>query len=339
MILQNGLTNVGKGGFRLKSKKYIIIAVLVVLAVICSVSVAYLRHSDVSAVYTRNTLSWRGAGALDDGSVELELEKGKTRIQLKNDVRGNIGYSIYLYDEEKVPEGVLLSADKMTETDKKEYPHSIRKCDVKYAYSGYLAGGKSKTFQIETKTDAKVSLLIVIEDNNSYPKEKKELPTVANVKFRAEVLLDGQYPRGNDFSFSLKDDEGKVLETVKNDDGYISFSNIGLKENETCIYYLLQNEGKDKEVSYDKSTYKITVAVQDENTTKVSYEKDGIVVETLPRFSNYKEISENMRDENIIQYPTNEKKSDGYTNYLLIATVAIGILIIVFCVMVRKKKG
>ena len=350
MILQNGLTkHTGlntrvteqKGGFSLnKNIKYIIIAFFVLLLAVCAICVTYLKPSaDVVAVYTRNNLSWGSAELLEDGSIKLDLTNGTTTVSLKNNVKGNIGYNIYLYAEKEISNEVKLTAKNITEIDKNEYPDSLKNSNVKCAYRGYLKGNGKKDFKIHSIGDTSLKLLMVIEDNNSYPKEEKNIPTIANVKFNAEVLLDGQYPRGHDYSFSLKDAQGAVIETIHNDDGYISFSNIALKEKEKYIYYLSQNEGKDKDTSYDKSIYKINVIVEGKNVAKVSYEKDGMPKESLPRFSNYKENKDIIDTRNIVEYPTNEKKSTKQPNYLLISTLAIGLILILLYVVMGKKKG
>jgi pilin isopeptide linkage protein len=126
---------------------------------------------------------------------------------------------------------------------------------------------------------------------------------------------------------------------VRNDDGYISFSNIALKEKRTYIYYISQNEGKDEKTTYDKSIYKINVVVEEKNVAKVSYEKDGTPRETLPRFSNYKEIKDISDMENIVEYPINDKKSNEQPNYLLWSTLAIGVLLVIFYIIAHRKKG
>lgn len=316
--------------------KYIIIAFIVLLLVLSIIFITCFKSADVEAVYTRNTLSWNNAEVFEDGSIEIDLKNGKTTVRLKNDVKGNIGYNIYLYSVEEDSNNATLSSEDMTEINKNEYPDSLKNCDIKCAYRGYVKGGEKKDFEIRSTADTGLKLLMVIEDNNSYPKEEKNIPTIANVKFSAEVLLDGQYPRGNDYSFSLKDAQGTVVETVHNDDGYISFSNIALKEKGIYIYYLSQNEGKDDETTYDKSIYTINVIVEEKNIAKVSYEKDGTSKETLPRFSNYKEIDD---VQNIVEYPTNEKKVNAQPNYLLISTLLVAALLIIFYIVAHMKKG
>ncbi len=323
-----------------KNIKYIIIAFFALLVALFVISITCFKSADVTAVYTRNNLSWSSAGVFADGSITLNLTNGKTTVRLENDVKGNIGYGLYLYTEKEVSNEVKLLEKDMTAIDKNEYPDSLKNSDVKCAYRGYLEGNEKKDFEIHSTGDISVKLLVIIEDNNSYPKEEeKNLPTIANVKFSAEVLLDGQYPRGKDYSFTLKDEAGAVIETVHNDDGYISFSNIALKEKETYIYYLSQNEGKDKKTTYDKSIYKITVIVEEKNIAKVFYEKDGMPKETLPRFSNYKESKYISGVENIVEYPSNEKKSNEQPNYLLISVLTIGVLLIIFYIIVHRKKG
>ncbi len=317
-----------------KNIKYIIIAFFVFLLVLSIILITCFKSADIEAVYTRYSLSWSNAEVFEDGSIDLDLKNGKTTVRLKNDVKGNIGYNLYLYAEKEISNEVKLSAKDLTEIHQNEYPDSLKNCDIKCAYRGYLEGNGRKDFEIHSTDDTSIKLLMIIEDNNSYPKEEVIKPTLANVKFSAEVLLDGQYPRGNDYSFSLKDESGAIIETVNNDDGYISFSNIALKEKGTYIYYLSQNEGKDDETTYDESIYKVNVVVEEKNVAKVSYEIDGTPKETLPRFSNYKEV-ENISG---VEYPTNEKKSTKQPNYLLITTLAVTFLLILFYILMSRKK-
>jgi hypothetical protein len=81
------------------------------------------------------------------------------------------------------------------------------------------------------------------------------------------------------------------------------------------------------------------VIVEEKNVVNVSYEKDGASKETLPRFSNYKEIKDVSDMGNIVEYPTNEKKVNTQPNYFLISTVLIAALLIVFYIVAHRKKG
>ncbi len=328
-----------KGGFSLNKKITCSIIAFLVFVLLCTICVIYINSKDVTAVYTRYNLSWDNVTVLQDGSVDLDLKKGKANVRFKNDVKGRIVYNLYLYTENENSDNVELLANNFKKINENEYPSSLKSNNVKCAYRGYVEGGSKADFKIKSDGDTDLKLLIIIEDNNSYPKEKQNAPTLANIKFSAEVLLDGQYARGSDYTFSLKNQSDTVIERVHNDDGYISFSNIALTEKGTYIYYLSQNEEKDSETDYDKSIYKISVSVEGKNNVKVSYEKDGKLIKTLPRFSNYKEAKNITDAENKAEYPTNEKKSNEKPNYLLWSTIAIAAFLILFYIVMGKKKG
>ena len=320
-----------------KITKYIIIALVVTLSTACVICVAYFTSADVLAVYTRNNLSWNDAELLDDGSIDLDLTSGDTTIRLKNDVKGTIGYNIYLYTKKDNSDQIIFSAKDITEIKHEEYPSSLEEYHIKGAYRGYLDGNKKKDFKIKSSVSSNVRLLMIIEDNNSYPRQQDAITPVANLKFSAEVLIDGQYPRGDDYTFSLKDEKGDIIETVHNDDGFISFSNFAVEKG-TYTYYIYQNEGNDKETDYDYSIYEIQVVAEEKNNVSISYKKNGNPIETLPRFSNYKHI--NNQNKNTAAYPINEKKEiEQPADYLLISTLIIAVLLILLYIVIGKKKG
>ena len=318
-----------------KNIKYLIIALLVICALVAGA--LYFNRADLSVSYTRYNLAWDDMTASEDGSVSLSLAKGTTTLQLKNEVKGNVGYNLYLYSEDKSSAAVSLLEKNSTKIEKNSFPSDLEDADVKCAYRGFIEGNSKRTFKISSSEECSLKLLMIIEDNNSYPKEATA-PVIANVKFSAEVLLDGQYSRGSSYSFSLKDEAGTLIESVKNDDGYIHFSNIPLTAIKTYTYYLSQDMGKDNKTSYDTSVYKFTVDVKGKNNTTVICEKDGQVVETLPRFSNYKDYKDVIKDKGQIEYPTNDKKAESKPNYLVIATVAIALLLIIFFIATTRKK-
>ena len=95
-----------------KTKKAIIIAFAILLSAICVILLICFKSADVTAIYTRNSLSWKNADLLDDGALKLDLTTGKTTLQLKNEVLGRIGYNIYLYEKNDTPnECKLIASD------------------------------------------------------------------------------------------------------------------------------------------------------------------------------------------------------------------------------------
>ncbi len=114
------------------------------------------------------------------------------------------------------------------------------------------------------------------------------LAFAAPVKLTAEKVLDGQYPRGNEFSFTLTDKNGKILQTVQNQDGMIEFDTLYLSKVGTHIYYIAEQPGDDDSILYDPSIYKAVVTVAKKNgfySSSVSYERDGSGY-LMPQFVN-----------------------------------------------------
>ncbi len=112
---------------------------------------------------------------------------------------------------------------------------------------------------------------------------------LASVKLAAEKVLDGEYPRGNDFTFVLADEAGNVIQTVKNRDGLIEFDMIRLSAPGVFTYYITEQPGTDERMFYDSSVYKAVVTVAEEQgvwVARVVYEKDGEAYPVLPRFVN-----------------------------------------------------
>ncbi|MDT2658196.1 Cna B-type domain-containing protein, partial [Enterococcus hulanensis] len=81
---------------------------------------------------------------------------------------------------------------------------------------------------------------------------------------------------GNDFEFTLKDDTGKVIDTVKNDGtGAINFNEISYDKAGTYTYTIQETKGNQAGMTYDSHEIKVSVQVED---------KDGQLVAT-PTYS------------------------------------------------------
>lgn len=179
-------------------------------------------------------------------------------------------------------------------------------------------------------------------------------PSSAPVKFAAEKILDGQYPRGNEFSFVLTDEDGKTVQTVKNRDGLIEFDTIRFNKAGTYTYYIREQVGSDDDIRYDTAIYKAIVTVTEEAdayAATVSYEKDGETYQVLPRFVN-KTKEDNSGDEpgtteptdptdpSLPDAPDNPKTGDdsNITLYLTMMLGSLAALIFLLFLMKRKKE-
>ena len=104
------------------------------------------------------------------------------------------------------------------------------------------------------------------------PTQKRVNNVPLSVEFNFTKKLEGRELKDQEFSFTLKDADGKVLETVKNDaDGKVKFSAIEFKKGQEGTYNYTVEEvaGTDATVTYDTMKAAVTVTVKQDGTTKV----------------------------------------------------------------------
>ncbi len=134
--------------------------------------------ADATAVYTRNNISWEGVSVAADGTADLNIfgepeegeeyplinpgSKGSYNFRLRNDVRSEIVYHLFLYTDSptntefKIPMNfAITNTEGDTEITPENYPSDLRQpqVDVLCAYQGYLDGKKQRDFSIEYEWD------------------------------------------------------------------------------------------------------------------------------------------------------------------------------------------
>lgn len=189
-------------------------AALIVFCLICLTGVLAIRFTfagnpeapDATVTYTKNNMQWDiptdGSGTADLGIFGEAGEdeqyplvhpfSGDTYyLRLKNGVRGQIGYSMYIYceNEHDIPlEFKVTKTEDMKNISKINYPASLKDKEVLAAVSGAVDGYNLKDFEIDwswkTKSDETdteigdaavdedllytINVLMIIEDNNIY---------------------------------------------------------------------------------------------------------------------------------------------------------------------------
>ncbi|MBS5747062.1 MAG: YSIRK signal domain/LPXTG anchor domain surface protein, partial [Streptococcus sp.] len=106
----------------------------------------------------------------------------------------------------------------------------------------------------------------------SKPTEKRVNNVPVEVEFNFTKRLEGRELKANEFSFVLKDSEGKTLETVKNDaSGNVKFSAMSFKKGQEGVhnYTVEEVKGSDATVTYDTMKANVTVTVKHDGTAKV----------------------------------------------------------------------
>ena len=104
------------------------------------------------------------------------------------------------------------------------------------------------------------------------PTEKRVNSVPVQVEFNFTKKLEGRELKANEFSFVLKDSEGKTLETVSNDaSGNVKFSKLEFKKGQEGVhnYTVEEVKGSDATVTYDTMKANVTVTVKHDGTAKV----------------------------------------------------------------------
>lgn len=110
----------------------------------------------------------------------------------------------------------------------------------------------------------------------------------ARIVIRAEKTLDGKTPVGSDYSFALKDENGNVVQTVKNNGGSVSFAALNFSKTGTYTYTLAEITGTDSKTNYDSSIYQLIIKVTKASNyaATVQWKRDGQAYSGIPFFAN-----------------------------------------------------
>ncbi|MGL9729341.1 Spy0128 family protein [Enterococcus sp. DIV0756] len=184
---------------------------------------------------------------LQAGEFEFELvdDQGKVLDTKSNDATGNIYFKAIDYTKEGTYEYTIREKagnDTTIGYDKTEYKATVTVKDI---------GGKLEATVVYSGT---------VNFANTYT------PAAGSAVLEATKTLTGRDLQAGEFEFELLDDQGKIVDTKSNDaSGNIYFKAIDYAKEGTYEYTIREKAGNDSTIGYDKTEYKATVTVKDNN--------------------------------------------------------------------------
>ena len=198
---------------------------------------------------------------LEEGkySFELKDEKDKVLQTVTNKADGTISFAGIEYDESQVGTHKYKISEVAGNEPGITYDKTVYEVEVsvtKDAQANRLNATISKTPE-------------ELKFTNQYtPAEKTSVTLGAKKVLEGKTLEEGKY------SFELKDEKDKVLQTVTNKaDGTISFAGIEYDESQvgTHKYKISEVAGNEPGITYDKTVYEVEVSVtKDTQTNRIN---------------------------------------------------------------------
>ena len=178
------------------------------------------------------------------------------KTEVKNKEGGNIDFGTITYGK-----------DDLGDATEKTFTYQVKESGEQ---PGVANDTETKTVKVTVKDDGKGHITAETEPkeaplfafNNTYSTTSKESSVTDTVKIRK--TLTGRKLKNKEFTFVLKDKDGKnVAEAKNNADGSIAFKSLTFDEVGTYNYTVKEVKGNAKRVSYDANAYQVTATVTD----------------------------------------------------------------------------
>ena len=178
------------------------------------------------------------------------------KTEVKNEEGGNIDFGTITYGK-----------DDLGDATEKTFTYQVKESGEQ---PGVANDTETKTVKVTVKDDGKFHITAETEPkeaplfafNNTYSTTSKESSVTDTVKIRK--TLTGRKLKNKEFTFVLKDKDGKnVAEAKNNADGSIAFKSLTFDEVGTYNYTVKEVKGNAKRVSYDANAYQVTATVTD----------------------------------------------------------------------------
>ena len=178
------------------------------------------------------------------------------KTEVKNKEGGNIDFGTITYGK-----------DDLGDATEKTFTYQVKESGEQ---PGVANDTETKTVKVTVKDDGEGHITAETEPkeaplfafNNTYSTTSKESSVTDTVKIRK--TLTGRKLKNKEFTFVLKDKDGKnVAEAKNNADGSVAFKSLTFDEVGTYNYTVKEVKGNAKRVSYDANAYNVTATVTD----------------------------------------------------------------------------
>lgn len=178
------------------------------------------------------------------------------KTEVKNEEGGNVDFGTITYGK-----------DDLGDATEKTFTYQVKEAGEQ---PGVANDTETKTVKVTVKDDGEGHITAETEPkeaplfafNNTYSTTSKDSSVTDTVKIRK--TLTGRKLKNKEFTFVLKDKDGKnVAEAKNNADGSVAFKNLTFDEVGTYNYTVKEVKGSAKRVSYDANAYQVTATVTD----------------------------------------------------------------------------
>ena len=260
-------------------------------------SVSELPSSITDQVKVNKTLEGR---ELKEGEFNFELvEDGNVVATGSNDADGNVVFSSITYTQ---PDSHVYTVREVkgSETGVTYDDHSY------LVYTQITDNGDGTLGVTHQAVSSEENDELVPAEGNAVTFNNIYKAEPATVTIEAVKKLTGKELKDGEFTFQLKDANGKVIAEAKNDaSGKIKFENLKFEDEGTYEYTVSEVNDKQTGITYDEREFKVTVKVGDngEGTLSAETGSDDIV------FTNSYEAPKDGKTTDTPKKP--DKKSDN----------------------------
>ena len=209
---------------------------------------------------------------LNDKEFEFELldQNGTVVATATNDTKGNLYFSEIEFEE--VGTYYFTMIEKNNNLGGVTYDQNTYLLEVVVTDEGGHLGAKIRYIGVDNNN------LDTVVFNNSYK------AAATSIQLGATKMLNGRDLKADEFTFVLKDKDGKVVsEALNTANGLIQFDKLNFDEVGTYQYTIAEVSGSDETVTYDNSVFTATVNVTDDGKGNLNAE---VVYDKTPVFTN-----------------------------------------------------